>query len=277
MQPLSPILPVEYPIRSKSSGTRAFPTSYQTRPDWKHILEPRASQRRSPAETSQETDIRSCPRILREALCQTSDRDRTLLLCAVSCVLGSNQQMSVDALRGAVMLYAWNLDECPMPLSLGIFRQWLGNFARIFRVNHSDLVAFAIPAMAQFLRTFPARGLDASQRTIAMLCLAQVQLDSKHDCREELSRQSSIGFSQYARDNSHYHEQTAARCSLSLSLQGSRRRRTKRNSPSRKATANTYNTAGAERRKTGWNRDVLISRDCAVSEDWDLIEASEAL
>lgn len=76
--------------------------------------------------------------------------------------------------------------------------------------DKSGFIHFSLQAMAQFLKTFSIRGVDASHKTMATICLTRLQLE------EDMEHDSYSAFSSYAYQNWRYHCQIAERSSLAV-------------------------------------------------------------
>ena len=86
----------------------------------------------------------------------------------------------------------------------------------LFEEDARGLVRFALPAMGRFLRKYRVRGIDASSKTLALLCLAQTELDGAPQRNETNGiRQSSL-FSVYAKQNCRRHCREAEKSSLAV-------------------------------------------------------------
>lgn len=144
------------------------------------------------------------------------------------------------------------------------FRAWLISFGTLFVVNHAENVSFGMTEMPYFLRGVRIRGIDASHRTIAQICLTFMELSNRSQGDKPQS-----AFSSYAMHNWQYHQHVAARSSLSLRHESMTRRRTR--------SGGTRSAACDSRRRSPSPLGVvqLEFEDLNVKdevEDWVLIE-----
>lgn len=154
-----------------------------------------------------------CQQVLSRGFCMCRNHDSEDLACAISCTLSSSRPLHTSELQDAVAMhaYAQHSREEWRDRSTMEFRIWLARFGALFAVDDTGYIFFGIAEMSYFLRSFRIRGIDASHRTIAMICLAFIDLNDQWSVES-----ISCPFSSYAAQNWEYHYQIAARSSISL-------------------------------------------------------------
>lgn len=166
-------------------------------------------------------ELRPCVEALRKAFQKCSGDDFIRVGCVISCVLSSRQQLSVQAVGQASALYVSHLErKYLIENDPSEFERWLSQFEYLFKTSESGQVVFALCEMPIFLWTYPVRGIDASQKTLSMLCLAQLELDRNLRNGRSMSDRDVSSFSRYAASNWQHHKRVASKSSMSLSMRG---------------------------------------------------------
>lgn len=220
-------------------------------------------------------ELQHCPEILRTVFEGCQQEVFVRVTCAISCVLSSEQRLSVQALSEAVALYmeyqehTISARECMIA-----FQSSLTMLESLFSTTASGQLTFTTPTMPQFLRTYPIRGIDVSHRTIAMLCREQMQRihEEEHENRQPAHDRSA--FSAYAVQNWQHHYRIAKRTSLFLNL-----RNTFSNSASpvfAHGSPLTYRQCVQENHK--FRAQVHSSpstSDDSCSDEWEIVDVTE--
>lgn len=211
-----------------------------------------------------------CSHTLRLAFRTCPRNNFPSLACSISCVLGSKEQLSVSALCEAVNLYLEHTDRLAAHKGVKEFGCWLRTFGDLFTIQESALVIFALPSMKTFLTSFPIQGIDSSQKTIAMLCLAQVELDCGNnptiDDAGDLSE-----FSAYASANWKQHQRIARKSSISLNLRGFRTRNTD-SVESRMRPASVYAHRRSTQQYLSRLRPEAKTHMTSLEDEWEIVE-----
>lgn len=168
-------------------------------------------------------NLRICPKPLRQAFRICSEDEYPLLACTISCVHSSRERLFLRALCEAVTLFMDYPDQEQVSNGdITVFKIWLQKFGTLFFIYDSGQVTFANSSMRTFLEKYTLHGIDASQKTIAMLCLAQVGLNRMAEHTSTSFGNDNQSFAAYAAQNYQYHRQVAMKSSISLSLSGFR-------------------------------------------------------
>lgn len=162
----------------------------------------------------EDEDLQKCSVALKRALQMCDDANFPQFACIVSCVLSSEQQLSVEALRDALAIFVDGTSAHLSERKTSELREWLESFRYLLTIGASDKVAFKSPAMPKFLLSFTIRGMDASHRTIAIVCLAQIlsEIEQQH----WYDQNSSSDLSVYAKRNVIRHKVIAERLNICL-------------------------------------------------------------
>lgn len=184
--------------------------------------------RTSPPSVADRTYVRKCREALLKAFRACTDPDFEKLSFLISCTLNCRQQLTTSEMKDAADLFcnAQNESSGPPTQTTRDFELWLRRFESLFKIANSEQVSFSLQGMELLLRTFRIRGIDTSHRTIAMTCLAQVELDEGSHFLEGWQRGRSA-FSHYAKQNWQYHHSIAQRTSLYLRFDKMKRRRSR--------------------------------------------------
>lgn len=152
-----------------------------------------------------------CYRCLSDVLMMSKDQNLDSLTCAIALVLTSVRPLHRLELQAA-------LKVCRLEASgwlVGSFHpgrvQRCSPWESMFRCTELEFVHFSLRYMPTFLQSFRIRGIDTSHRTIAVACLAQMEMDSGVQAN---SKDCISSFSEYARQNWRHHYQAASRKSL---------------------------------------------------------------
>lgn len=170
--------------------------------------------------------LTQCQGVLSRAFCMCQDHESEDLACAISCSLNSCRPLHTSELQDAVIMnaYSQRSERCWRGRSPIEFQTWLAKFGMLFVVDKAGYILFGIAETSYFLRNFRIRGIDGSHRTIAMICLACMELSNQWPV---ISIPSP--FSTYAAQYWEHHCHIAARSSMSLRYEGPPRRSTRSN------------------------------------------------
>lgn len=189
------------PYPYSSSFNSDYPSHDETLRSWQEPI-------------TKDKDMQKCSIVLRKAFQVCDDAMFPELACVISCVLSSGQNLSMAALRDALAIFVDGTSPEISKRSVSDFSEWLGKFRYLFVVKGSDRVAFKLPSMTQFLLSFTIRGIDASHRTIAIVCLAQVMSDIENQRRCKHNTRSDLAM--YAERNATRHKLIAERSNICL-------------------------------------------------------------
>lgn len=185
---------------------------------------PTPTDRTSQSLSISPASIESCRQALLTSfrLCNNDEFQR--LSCVISCTLNSVRPLKISELEDAV---ATSLGLQPHQSSLSTlkmrdFASWVCKFGAIFKLNDRGEVLFLQDAMNHFLHGFCVQGIDASHRTIAMICLEQIELEAEFEDWEKVEGEQSA-FLNYAKQHWQHHYQIAGKKSLFLKSDRKRR------------------------------------------------------
>lgn len=173
------------------------------------------------------TDFEDCYQIMCEALRSCANLEFKALSCATSCVLNSTRPLQGAELQTAVQLYVSHrlvqARECSMPnqaledYRVSTTRPHLWYKPSLFSLDEQGQIQFTSQAMPAFLQSFRIRGIDTSHRTIAVICLAQIECESGINNLRARETPYPVAFTTYARENWEHHVQMAEKKSLMFS------------------------------------------------------------
>lgn len=126
--------------------------------------------------------LRACKSL--KAVVVRQSTDYQALLFYVSAVLNGLQPMLTSELNSAMKLYAHCRRQCNCWVNEHVFRDCeslLQDCRDLFEVGDDKRVSFADPSMSLFLRTCAVRGMDASHRTLATICIAYLSVSRDED------------------------------------------------------------------------------------------------
>lgn len=160
-----------------------------------------------------------CPHLLQDMLLESEQADFRPIATVLSCVLNKRGKLSRRALQEAVELHA-RLERRSAPIynEQLDFQEWLKRLYPVIATTSAGHIEFGHRAMPSFLHAYPLRGIDASHRILAMLCLAQRRLDM--DSRRYVlgDGPSKHSFALYAATHWQSHCRIARQSSLFIGL-----------------------------------------------------------
>lgn len=223
---------------------------------------------RSPAKLGQ------CRDTLRRVFMACSQEQFSNICCAISCVLNSSRPMLLRELDGAVCLHIRHERvSSQVEQRKSMEMDWWTRCELLFEENTAGLVRFALPAMAWFLRKYRIRGIDASSKTLALLCLDQMELDGaaqRDDSRRVWQRSP---FSVYAEQNWRRHCREAERSSLAV-RSARARLATARTRLGRPGVGTMIRTEAADPVSIGDVSDVFAELDVSNEmQDWVIVDS----
>lgn len=160
-----------------------------------------------------------CSVALQKSFQVCDDASFPQLACSISCVLSSGQHLSVAALRDALAIFVDGTSAEVSKRRTSELSKWLRKFKYLFAVKTSARVVFKLPEMTEFLLSFTIRGIDASHRTIAIICLAQIMSDVENQHRFDQNARSDLAI--YAERNAIRHKLAAERSNICLKWRSS--------------------------------------------------------
>lgn len=173
----------------------------------------------------QRMSFEGCRQVLLRAFGLCSDKAFQQLSCTISCVLSSARPLNVTELQAAVKIFFVALRQERLVSSVTVkdFTIWLRKFEPLFKWDDGGYVSFGQSEMQYFLRNFCIQGIDASHRTIAIICLEQIELQSSVEGWDSMEGEG-CAFSRYATQYWRYHHQIARKTSLFLKYNRTRRK-----------------------------------------------------
>lgn len=231
--------------------------------------------------------LQNCSTALNDALELCSHEDFLRLSCAISCVLNSDQNLTTVALWDAVALYVDGSTVNKSEAALAEWHAWIHRFRSIILAESRGRVTFTLSAMPDFLRSFVIRGIDASHRTIAIVCLAQLTIESEVRCEGKDLDRSDLSI--YVEKHWRWHRNLAYRSNICLAWYSAANRKKPSSERSHQHTfartllkSNTIAIRSSEHRSHPWQcedkwHDSDESDYSESSEDWELLDFESAI
>lgn len=158
-------------------------------------------------------ELETCRQTLRTTFEMASNQYFVYVCCAVSCIMHARDPLQPEAITTAVtglVEYHVAIQRHVKP-GIPTETQWLTFCQFILRINTNGTISFKSMAMRLFLSSFRIRGLDASQKTIALACLIRLNLDHRETSaasdtfEEQIDTVPTRTFSTYAAQHVNYH------------------------------------------------------------------------
>ena len=101
-------------------------------------------------------------------------------------------------------------------MNLKRYEYWLASFRDLFSLD-SGFVRFCFEELSSYLQIFPIAGVDASHRTLAMICLEQMRRYRNFQQKQlQVVIKEDFLFLKYSLSNWHHHTHEASRVCVSL-------------------------------------------------------------
>lgn len=159
----------------------------------------------------------TCRQILISSFTACNDTEFQLISCAISCIMAAVRRLHVSELQGGIAIYfeAQYQSDFATKMTQDEFVATIQRHIFLYKVEQDQTVSFSHCGMATFLQNYRIKGVDASNRTIAMICRAQIQTYQSYNFRSQYT-DHSFSFLDYAQRYCQYHCQIAMRTCLSL-------------------------------------------------------------
>lgn len=144
-------------------------------------------------------DLEVCRQILLRTFTACDETRFDNIACAISCVLAAVRPLHLPELKDAMTIYFEAQERSAITSGMPVqdFLAWLQLSETPFNIGQDLQVTFSHDAMPYFLRVFTIRGIDNSDRTLAMICFQRVQQLRKSTTRN-LVDQGVTALSDYA-------------------------------------------------------------------------------
>lgn len=194
-----------------------------------------------------------CRQILLRTFTSCDEVEYQHISCALTCVLSAVRPLRVSELQGGISIYssAQYRSNFATKMSKNEFVASIKRHQYLFVIGQDETVSFSHRRMATFLRSYRIKGVDASNRTIAMICRAQIKAYRNYDPKCQYSNHA-FAFLNYAERYHQYHYRIAMRSSLSLGFD--------------RPEASTVSNAGTH----GWQEQFA---GLQVEDDWVLVKS----
>lgn len=161
----------------------------------------------------------TCRQILIRAFRACDNTEFQNISSALSCVLTAARRLHVLELQGGVSIYAEAQYQSDFisRMTKSEFTAFIRRYLFLFKIEQDETVTFGHSGMAAFLSNYRIRGIDASNRTIAMICQAQIEMCRYYDSQRQYP-ENAFSFLNYAERYCQYHCQIAMRSCLSLNF-----------------------------------------------------------